>query len=335
MKRERDWLDYAQLASGVGQNIQLGGIKGRLDNLQTIEAQKHRIEAQQINQAKELGRFRKYLFELEDDFEALQNMHTSRQPKERLWGILKIQRVLAYLGKWDSITYDDKDRHRALARRVDSTRAEAEKNLLPNDIADLNKAIEYRASLAELQEGIAYKQAVESYKNAVEAARPAKEAATAKLDELLNRDSPLPGKIAQNLNWKGPATGTGVSALIALIGLAFVKNPNGSIDPSMPGLIFLGFIGTFICGALWFAFWSASPSLETRQRVADVEKLKKEIAELDAGLPVLEEPELYLYAPSEADDKFSAADLTKTYDERVAFIVRVSGSNEIFEVEDD
>jgi len=81
--------------------------------------------------------------------------------------------------------------------------------------------------------------------------------------------------------------------------------------------------------------WSACPSQEMRQRLADIEKLKKEIAELDASLPVLKEPELYLYTPSEADEMLSAAELIKTYDERVAFIVRVSGSNEIFKVEDD
>jgi hypothetical protein len=74
MRKDRDWLDYAQLASSVGQNIQLSGINSKLEQLQNLEAQR-------LNAEMAAGAFRKNIFELQEN---LDRAATFQSPRNRL-----------------------------------------------------------------------------------------------------------------------------------------------------------------------------------------------------------------------------------------------------------
>jgi hypothetical protein len=60
MKKERDWVDYAGLASSVGQNIQLSKINSELEranaiNLKSIEQQANQTVKQELRREYESG----------------------------------------------------------------------------------------------------------------------------------------------------------------------------------------------------------------------------------------------------------------------------------------
>ena len=66
MSRKRDWVDYANLTSSIGQNIQLGGFNSALDELRSFEALKAHTEGLQNS-------FRRIILCYEDEFIEIKN----------------------------------------------------------------------------------------------------------------------------------------------------------------------------------------------------------------------------------------------------------------------
>jgi len=161
MKQKRDWVEYAGLASSIAQNVQLGGIENTLAELQKSEARK---QANEIS----LAAFRANLFEQEDKFDALHKAKTSIGPNEFCVQLIAIQKILERWGQAYSrtISYDDKDRWRALAVRVGAARTEVEKDLPPGMAADLDQALDFSIKLPIMEANIEHDKKAEAYRDA-------------------------------------------------------------------------------------------------------------------------------------------------------------------------
>jgi hypothetical protein len=201
MKPKRDWIDYAGLASSIAQNIQLEGISNSMAELQKSEARKQADEER-------LAIFRENILKLEDQLDAVLNAKPSLLCRVFFIKVIAIKKMLEHLGHAHirSISYDDKDRWRALCLRVESARSDAEDRLQPSVAADLEKAIDYSMKLPIMEANIEYSKEVEAY-----------QAAKANLDELTRRTASF--KTARKVLAWTAAAATFISADIWIFSL--------------------------------------------------------------------------------------------------------------------
>jgi len=146
MRKDRDWLDYAQLASSVGQNIQLSGINSKLEQLQNLEAQR-------LNAEMAAGAFRKNIFELQENLDLAA---TFQSPRNRLSWLMALEWRFRRLKLYQAMTYEDKDRLDALASKYQNLLSETKAQLKPEEVKDIELAFHYKVTLWILQDIAAY-----------------------------------------------------------------------------------------------------------------------------------------------------------------------------------
>src|SRR6185312_5808494 len=120
MKKERDWIDYANLASNVAQNLQLRQANQTLEGLERVAAERAVRELEQRDQERQLDRLREYISQIADDVVGLQK-HLRENPRAALALGLQIQGLL----EKHSITtasfrdWQDKDRLKLVVKGLE------------------------------------------------------------------------------------------------------------------------------------------------------------------------------------------------------------------------
>jgi len=126
MKKERDWIDYANLASNVAQNLQLIRANQTLAGLERVSAERAVREQEQRDQERQLDRLREHVSQIADDVASLKE-HLHENPSAALTLALQIKDLLekhnvttASFRQWE-----DKDRLKDVQRGLESVLEES------------------------------------------------------------------------------------------------------------------------------------------------------------------------------------------------------------------
>jgi hypothetical protein len=159
MAPNRDWVDYANLASNLAQNVQLGGIKDRLFDLQDIaasQAQEARRARRAIEQAEKraerIAKHREVVVQGEKALAGLRH-HLRENP------LAVMALALAYkhsykengLGTDCFESFDDKDRAERFLSGLDEIGEAAAEKLTPEQQNDAKLSLQYRLEEDDLK----------------------------------------------------------------------------------------------------------------------------------------------------------------------------------------
>ena len=154
--RERDWMDYAQLASNLAQNAQLSSIGDQLAALKAAESQKQFAEF-------EVTVIRQILFRIEDSIRYF-TKHPSYSPQGKMLGLMRLTEMLAAFNEPSFYrNYEDKDRHTALTTKVDEAVMEIARSVPPADLAEFNEAVAWKKKLPLLAQAMQLSRDTEAY----------------------------------------------------------------------------------------------------------------------------------------------------------------------------
>jgi hypothetical protein len=121
MKKERNWVDYANLASSVAQNFQLRHANETLEGLERVATERANREERQRDQERHLDRLREHISQIAEEVVSLQE-HLRENPCAALALGLQIKGLL----EKHSVTtasfkaWEDKDRLRDAQKRLES-----------------------------------------------------------------------------------------------------------------------------------------------------------------------------------------------------------------------
>lgn len=154
--RERDWMDYAQLASSAAQNAQLSSLGDQLAALKKAESQKQLADF-------EVTVIRQILFRIEDRIRFF-TKQASYSPQGKLLALRKLAEALESFNDPSFYrNYEDKDRHSALAAKVDEAAMQIARALPPADLAEFNEAVAWQKKLPLLAQAMRLSRNTETY----------------------------------------------------------------------------------------------------------------------------------------------------------------------------
>ena len=165
MSKKRDWVDYANLASNVAQNVQLDGIQDRLSGVQNAaaaQAQESRKARQAIEQAEErtrrLANYREIVVQGERALAGLRH-HLPKLP------LPVLARALGYrhqyeenrLGTGCFESFEDKDRVERLLADLNDIVDASSRKLSAVERREAQQCLQYELEGADLKELVAIK----------------------------------------------------------------------------------------------------------------------------------------------------------------------------------
>lgn len=154
--RERDWMDYAQLASSAAQNAQLSSLGDQLAALKKVEFQKQLADF-------EVTVIRQILLRIEDRIRFF-TKQASYSPQGKLLALRKLAEALESFNDPSFYrNYEDKDRHSALTAKVDEAVMQIEQSLPPAGLAEFNEAVAWQKKLPLLAQSMQLSRDTEAY----------------------------------------------------------------------------------------------------------------------------------------------------------------------------
>ena len=247
--RERDWMDYAQLASSAAQNAQLSSLGDQLAALKKAESQKQFADF-------EVTVIRQILFRIEDRIRVF-TKQASLSPQGKMLALMKMTEVLASFNDPSFYRhYEDKDRHTALTSKVEEAAMEIARSVPPAELAEFNEAVAWQKKLPLLAKAMQLNRESEEYLKQMED-RPRLEAEhltqqamwQAALDALQPQLAPLHLEL-QSINAQLPASAqliAGMEAPAAPLKLSGIEKFGGGC--------LLYCVGSLIIGGLAALHW--------------------------------------------------------------------------------
>ena len=298
MKKQRDWLDYAQLVSSVAQNAQLSGIGESLEQLKQTELLK-------LEKGERIERLRQALMRLEDRITEADETQEPRVKLYRLRG--KVELAEYYLPLIS--TYEDKDRHSAIMNRLQAAIADVQQSLSPEDVTDVDRAIKYNPTIAAIKGTIKFhvlKEKIETKE---------KEAAAAKMEKAANDQADgIPKRLGSLI-----LTAVGIGLLVmAFVRVAIADDPGEEVTSLLLcpiGLLLLAIVG----------FWNRKSLQIHAESTAKIEAAEKELGALQGRLPQPALIKLYDKMLTECEPP-TLDGLRTLYQERVDLVNRVAGA---------
>ncbi len=344
MRIDRDWVDYANLASNVAQNVQLSGIQERLSGIQELagaqaqEALWARLKVEKAaEKAERLAKFREAVVQGERYLEGL-NHHLSTNPRAVLALALGFKDTYERNGLSTSIfeTFDEKDRVGRLLRGLDDVIEQGSSQLTQEQRGAARKCLQYRLDDEDLQFLIKVQkhreQQAHEQRELATKARPDVERMRGQLTSLeqalraeqQKRDDKSVEAKQGLADLFGGLIGLGVVAIVGLLISAFV-----AADSANPGLtsmlIWICMAMVFTgCFALFRSLLKAS--LEEPERLRkEIEYLRKQLVPQEALLVARppDEGEKALYARFGGGIDTPSAEYETMLAQRRAFVAKV------------
>lgn len=146
MAKDRDWIDYANLAANLTQNLQLRRANQTLEGLQHVAAERAIREQEQRDQERQLDRLRERISQIGDDVGSLRE-HLGENPRAALALGLQIKGLLE---KHDVTTasfsaWDDKDRLKQIIKGLEIVCEQAAALLTAQQREEAAKCAKYLA----------------------------------------------------------------------------------------------------------------------------------------------------------------------------------------------
>jgi hypothetical protein len=164
MKKERDWIDYANLASNVAQNLQLSRANQTLAGLERVTVERAVREQEQRDQDRRLDRLREHVSQIADDVASLQE-HLRENPCAALALGLQIKSLLekhnvttASFRQWE-----DKDRLKDVQKGLESVCEQSTALLTDPQKEDAVKCATYLAERDALNQLIGLQRKKEAF----------------------------------------------------------------------------------------------------------------------------------------------------------------------------
>lgn len=185
MSKQRDWVDYANLASNVAQNLQLHDVQKKLGTIQALAWQGELRESKRAAREREKDaaterehHLREALFQGQLTLEDLQQSVQSA-PRAVLALALEGRQFFDATGvsPGNFTEYEDKERANALLKGFEAVMEKAASVLSPEEQAQAGLCVKYRSEHRDLEDYIELKKAEES-------AQPRRDQLQAKRGEL-------------------------------------------------------------------------------------------------------------------------------------------------------
>jgi hypothetical protein len=147
MEKQRDWMDYAQLASSVAQNHQLGEIRSQLGKLNDAASQQQQAEMR-------TAVVRQTIFKLEDEFRRAKSLNKQTQ----YFALNNLCAVCGQMSAESALfdTYQDRDRLDALVDKIAIAIKSVEEQLSEQEVADAKQVDRYRLERSYFMEALRY-----------------------------------------------------------------------------------------------------------------------------------------------------------------------------------
>ena len=146
------WIDYANLASNLAQNVQLGEVRSALNTLGALQAEKVRLELNEQQRMEREDRLREGLWQMESAFNKL-TRDTAVTPCAMCVMTRSVQLGLQRFGVTSKMfgQLADKDRLGAFQERLQEVFAEASAKLSAEQRTDVENFFRFSVELEELR----------------------------------------------------------------------------------------------------------------------------------------------------------------------------------------
>ena len=153
MKKERDWIDFANLASNVTQNLQLRQANQTLAGLERVAAEQVIRGQEQRDQERQLDRLREHVSQIADDVASLQE-HLRENPSAALALGLQIKGLLEkhYVTTASFRAWEDKDRLKDVQKGLESVCEQSTALLTDSQREDAARCAAYLAERDSLNQ---------------------------------------------------------------------------------------------------------------------------------------------------------------------------------------
>lgn len=323
MPKDRDWIDYANLASQVGQNFQLNQLRRGLEGVgahlndiaraeQDHEWREQDREWQEDEERDRLRQLREQIFEGSQRLKRLRAQTPQADPRRALVVAVVSVRPPATADLED---YEDKERAQALRDDLEAFTHECEARLSEAEQREVETCVGYLCDQGLLSLLVGYRE---------EKRRLA--------DKRAKREAELKGKAAQlqTLKRKVPTAArekriemlAGIGSLVACV-TSIVLGIHFSTTADDPAPFIAGYL---VAGLALVPYIAVNSAQNTPARV----KAKKEIKDLEEeiarglGLPVPPNEEVER-AAKRFGENLDAAGYRKLFEDRAAFIRGVLG----------
>lgn len=310
MSKQRDWVDYANLASNVAQNVQLNDLQQKLGAMAQVAASQERREMMKSVARREENQLREMVFRMATIIEDIKSqISTNPQPALALARSLQMRFESESISTGSFNEWEDKERFRKLTVECAEVIEQASTHLNPEQIAEAERCAQYcieRRSLEELIE-------IQKGRDAL----AAKEAALSELQTALGQIR-LPGW------YTGLQSATAVSVVVTV----FLFLMLGMVESFLPLAIFCAVLTVMLVVAVCAgAPQEAKEQADSRKRI---ESLKLEVlaqqCSVEGPMDFPEEAErieqLYVRFGKGASSK----DYTRMLDERQSLITKLLGT---------
>ncbi|HEV2435752.1 MAG TPA: hypothetical protein VG077_07115 [Verrucomicrobiae bacterium] len=339
MTEKPNWADKASLASNVLQNIQLHGLQSSFRTLGEMEAEKMRLALSEQQTQENEDRLREHVWQMENAFIPLA-ANPEITPSAKYVVAKQIQSSLAQFNVTTASfrRFDDKDRLGGFIRRLQQAMEAADRQISARQKADMETYLRYGVEVRELSELMELETARQSAEQAVQK----KSVLKPKIDELRQKKEAIQvecGKTpGQRLVYLGLPFGLAfvlVVLALTMIGMSDDENFAGMSAGDLAGAAFGSimstlFFGTFFALVFKWIREGLSPQTKIANGLqAEIERLEKEMAQLDAWERNLSIPQPRRLELLKKFGASNAPDLLKQKQERDVFMEQFRLANSL------
>ena len=318
MPKDRNWIDYASLASQLGQNLQLSNLQEKLNAIGQVAAARELREQHEAQTRLRQEQVRELIFQTGRNLKELAESLPT-EPRSSMATALRMKQLFDQYGISTALltAYEDKERLQALFDDLKGFTAECRSRLSQQDQETVERCAAYLAEEGDLNELIQWLRNEEE----VEVASGEVEAKSWRLDELKKASHRRPGF---DLLCVLPGS------VFILIGFSFVRSGD-------PGFLLFGIIGIGLVfvGLIVGAIIQATPA--QRQLEEEIKSLEFElerpapklIGTYSANLEsILREAERVERLRQKFGKDLNSAECTKMLEDRKVFINEVMGAEQ-------
>jgi len=288
MARDRDWVDYANLAANAVQTAQLDGLNTKMRQLAELELQKEYREQQEAAVAKCEDLLRDAVFVYTEQLRDVEEV-ASQNPVAAYIRASHVKRLYANIPQFTASgfrKFEDKERLANVQRACDRLIRESAGRLKPGELEDCNLCIAHVFDRKELVKLIE----VQEERETLEQTKATAAKKVAPLRDALNENARERNWLEQEASKHSVrhkvylamvALGVGTISVLVVLGLLFCIVDSGGLDrfmtsDSMGSVNAIGFIALIIAGIGGVAHWLASEEYKDKKEA--LEKQKADIA---------------------------------------------------------
>jgi hypothetical protein len=338
-----NWVDKANLASNVVQNIQLQGVHSTLQALGALQAQKIRLDLNEQQVREREDRLRDHVWQMEQAFESVLRDASTTPCAIHVLAKQVLDGMTQYKVTASSFrAFNDKDRLGQFMHKLQQAVEESTAKMSPEQQSDTERFLRYQSECKVLTDLIGDIQAKNQQRSdKIEKAKRRKGAANAKL-EVLRLKVGTPEAKAERRSAVGRSTlaRVGVVILLAPAGVAglslifllgvpiygFLTNVNDTDDGGMFGIGLGVLLLAIVLTAIAAVLQRKSQLPKTIEE--EITFREKEIKDADAALAKLDKSD----PPNENYRKFGAKDSSELIwqqNEREAFMLQFRQVNHL------